>query len=74
MGTPTRFTYGATTVAKGKPLGDYPLQSPFNSSSDVGYGVASYVNDFQSTVAEYTVTGTRQMLFQTVLRRSEHLS
>ena len=58
MGTPTRFTYGATTVAKGKPLGDYPLQSPFNSSSDVGYGVASYVNDFQSTVAEYTVTGT----------------
>ena len=59
MGTPTRFTYGATTVAKGAPLGSYPMRDPFHSSSDQGYGVSEYYNDFNALgSAEYTVTGS----------------
>jgi len=58
MGTPTRFTYGIATVAKGKPLSSYPLPDPFNSTSDTGFGVSTYSNDFQSSVAEYAVSGT----------------
>jgi len=59
MGTPTRFTYGATTVAKGMPLGSYPMQDPFHSSSDAGYGVSEYQNDFNTLGStEYTVTGS----------------
>jgi len=54
MGTPTRFTYGVTTVAKGTPLGSYPMRDPFHSSSDQGYGVAEYYNDFNTLgSAEY---------------------
>jgi hypothetical protein len=61
MGTPTRFTYGATTVAKGTPLGSYPMRDPFHSSSDQGYGVAEYYNDFfltYNTTIDWTITGT----------------
>jgi hypothetical protein len=58
MGTPTRFTYGVATVAKGKPLSSYPLPDPFHSSSDQGYGVATYSNDFTTYAGEYTTTGT----------------
>lgn len=59
MGTPTRFTYGATTVSKGMPLGSYPMQDPFHSSSDAGYGVSEYQNDFNTLGStEYTVTGS----------------
>jgi len=59
MGTPTRFTYGIATVAKGKPLGDYPLPDPFHTTSDAGLGVFSYTNDFVDlgNTASRTVTG-----------------
>lgn len=61
MGVPTRFTYGSTTVAKGAPLGSYPMRDPFHSSSDTGYGVAEYYNDFfltYNTTIDWTITGT----------------
>lgn len=65
MGTPTRFTYGIGTVPKTKVLGDYPLPDPFHTSSSPnmdyqgsGLGVHTYTTDFDSTVAEYTVTGS----------------
>ncbi len=62
MGTPTRFTYGISTVAKTKPLGDYPLPDPFHSTSaaaSAGVGVVQYSNDFNTLIGtDYTVTGT----------------
>ena len=61
MGTPTRFTYGISTVAKTKPLGDYPLPDPFHSTSaasSAGVGVVQYSNDFDTLIStDYTVTG-----------------
>ena len=59
MGTPTRFTYGLATVAKGKPLGDYPLPDPFHTSSDAGLDVFTYSNDFTDlgAAAARTITG-----------------
>ena len=59
MGTPTRFTYGLATVAKGKPLGDYPLPDPFHTSSDSGLDVFTYSNDFVDlgNTASRTITG-----------------
>jgi len=66
MGVPTRFTYGSTTVAKGAPLGSYPMRDPFHSSSDTGYGVAEYSNDFMAVNAEdFTVSGTSSTLATT---------
>jgi len=65
MGTPTRFTYGIATVAKGKPLSSYPLPDPFNSTSDAGYGVATYSNDFMSVNAEdFTISGSGSTLIE----------
>ena len=59
MGTPTRFTYGIATVAKGKPLGDYPLPDPFHTTSDPGVSVFTYQNDFTDlgAAAARTITG-----------------
>jgi hypothetical protein len=61
MGTPTRFTYGLATVAKGQPLGNYPLPDPFHTSSDAGFDVTTYANDFftlGTTTNDWTITGT----------------
>ena len=59
MGTPTRFTYGIATVAKGKPLSSYPLPDPFNSTSDTGFGVSTYSNDFHTVNTEdFAISGT----------------
>ena len=59
MGTPTRFTYGIATVAKGKPLSSYPLPDPFNSTSDTGFGVSTYSNDFHTVNSEdFAMSGT----------------
>lgn len=60
MGTPTRFTYGIGTSAKGQPLGDFPLPDPFHTGSTTGLDVTSYSNDFftiGSTTLDWTVTG-----------------
>ena len=63
MGTPTRFTYGIATVPRGMPLSSYPLPDPFNSTSDTGYGVATYSNDFMSVNAEdFTIAGASSTL------------
>jgi hypothetical protein len=59
MCTPTRFTYGIATVAKGKPLSSYPLPDPFNSTSDTGFGVSTYSNDFHTVNTEdFAISGT----------------
>ena len=61
MGTPTRFTYGIATVAKGTPLGSYPLPDPFHSTSDSNLDVTTYANDFftlGTTTNDWTITGT----------------
>ena len=60
MGYPTRLTYGITTVAKQKPLGMYPFPDPFHTSSDDGFDVAGYTNDFfgiGSTTLDWAITG-----------------
>ena len=63
MGTPTRFTYGVATVPRGYPLSSYPLPDPFNSTSDTGFGVATYSNDFMSINAEdFTISGSGSTL------------
>jgi hypothetical protein len=63
MGTPTRFTYGVATVPRGYPLSSYPLPDPFNSTSDTGFGVATYSNDFMSVNAEdFTISGSGSTL------------
>lgn len=60
MGTPTRYTYGISTVAKTNTLGDFPMPHPFRSSSNNNrnIGTVVYANDFDTLIGtDYTVTG-----------------
>ena len=60
MGYPTRLTYGVATVGSNRPLGMYPFPDPFHTSSDDGFDVVSYANDFfgiGSTTLDWTITG-----------------
>jgi hypothetical protein len=62
MGIPTRYSQGVSTQFKGTLLGDYPLPSPFRTSSTPttstinGYTVASYSNDFNKVDAGWSET------------------
>lgn len=58
MSNPTRFSSGVSTIDAQYLLGNYPVPAPFHSSGTLLTGLAQYSNDFTSTVAEYTVTGT----------------
>ena len=58
MSNPTRFSSGVSTIDAQYLLGNYPVPAPFHSSGTLLTGLAQYSNDFTSTVAEYTITGT----------------
>jgi hypothetical protein len=65
MGVPTRFTQGLATQSKETLLGDYPLPSPFRTSStpttsyQAGFAIAQYSNDFLAFDSDdFTVAGT----------------
>ena len=62
MSNPTRFSNGVSTNDAQYLWGNYPLPAPFTSSGSSLTGVAQYANDFVSSVAEYTVTGTSSTL------------
>ena len=62
MSNPTRFSNGVSTNDAQYLWGNYPLPAPFSSSGSSLTGVAQYANDFVSSVAEYTVTGTSSTL------------
>ena len=62
MSNPTRFSNGVSTNDAQYLWGNYPLPAPFTSSGSSLTGVAEYANDFVSSVAEYTVTGTSSTL------------
>jgi hypothetical protein len=58
MGAPARFISGVSTKAVGHPLANYPMPDPLHSGG-AGYGVSTYVNDFNTLIGtDYTVTGT----------------
>lgn len=62
MGTPTRLTQGLATQAKTNLLGNFPLPSPFRTSStpttsyQSGFTVAEYDNEFFKVDAGWTAT------------------
>jgi hypothetical protein len=58
MSNPTRFSNGVSTNDAQYLMGNYPLPSPFTSSGSRLTGVAQYENDFVTSVAEYTATGS----------------
>ena len=58
MSNPTRFSNGVSTNDAQYLWGNYPLPAPFTSSGSSLTGVAEYANDFVSSVAEYTVSGS----------------
>ena len=58
MSNPTRFSNGVSTNDAQYLWGNYPLPAPFTSSGSSLTGVAQYANDFVSSVAEYTVSGS----------------
>ena len=58
MSNPTRFSNGVSTNDAQYLFGNYPFPSPFTTSGSINTGVAEYANDFVSTVAEYTITGS----------------
>lgn len=58
MSNPTRLSNGVSTNDAQYLMGNYPLPSPFTTSGSRSTGIAEYANDFTSSVAEYTVTGT----------------
>ena len=58
MSNPTRYSNGVSTNDAQYLNGNFPLPAPFTTSGSSLTGVAQYANDFTSTVAEYTVTGT----------------
>lgn len=58
MSNPTRFSNGVSTNDAQYLMGNYPLPSPFTSSGSRTTGVSQYENDFVTSVAEYTVTGS----------------
>ena len=62
MSNPTRFSNGVSTNDAQYLWGNYPFPAPFNTSGSLLTGVAEYANDFVSSVAEYTVTGTSSTL------------
>ena len=62
MSNPTRLSNGVSTNDAQYLWGNYPLPAPFSSSGSSLTGVAQYANDFVSSVAEYTVTGTSSTL------------
>ena len=62
MSNPTRLSNGVSTNDAQYLWGNYPLPAPFTSSGSSLTGVAQYANDFVSSVAEYTVTGTSSTL------------
>jgi hypothetical protein len=62
MSNPTRFSNGVSTNDAQYLMGNYPLPSPFTTSGSRLTGIAQYQNDFTTTVAEYTVTGTSSAL------------
>jgi hypothetical protein len=58
MSTPTRLSNGISTNDAQMLFGNYPLPAPFTTSGASTTGVAQYANDFVSSVAEYTVSGS----------------
>lgn len=62
MSNPTRFSNGVSTNDAQYLFGNYPLPAPFSTSGSTTTGVSEYANDFVSTVAEYTVTGSGSAL------------
>ena len=62
MPKPTRFPSGLSTRVRDSNMGAYPKPAPCNTSGystpSAPLGIAEYVNDFLSSVAEYTVTGS----------------
>ena len=64
MGIPTRYTQGVATQAKTNLLGNYPLPSPFRTSStpttsyQSGYAIGTYATDFYKKDSGWDVTGT----------------
>jgi hypothetical protein len=58
MSNPTRLSNGVSTNDAQYLWGNYPLPAPFTSSGSSLTGVAQYANDFVSSVAEYTVSGS----------------
>lgn len=58
MSNPSRFTSGVSTIDAQFLLGNYPVPAPLHSSGSVTTGICQYVNDFVTTAADYTVTGT----------------
>ena len=58
MSNPTRYPSGVSTIAVGNLYGNYPLPAPFHTGSNTNLGVMQYANDFVTSVAEYTVTGS----------------
>jgi hypothetical protein len=60
-GSPSRFISGIATVAKNKPLGDFPFPDPFNTA-------VVYQNDFQQLAGtEYTIAGGGALAISTTI-------
>lgn len=57
MGSPVRYTYGATTVAANKPLGNFPLPDPVHSGSAAGLAVQVFSDDFHVLSSGWGLTG-----------------
>jgi hypothetical protein len=62
MSNPTRFSNGVSTNDAQYLFGNYPFPAPFTTSGSINTGVAQYENDFVSTIAEYTTTGSGSAL------------
>ena len=58
MSNPTRFSSGVSTIDAQYLFGNYPVPAPFHSSGTILTGLAQYSNEFNSSVSEYTITGT----------------
>lgn len=64
MGVPTRLTQGLATQAKTNLLGNYPLPSPFRTSStpttsyQSGYAIATYATEFMHIDNGWTATSS----------------
>ena len=57
MGSPVRFTFGATTVASDKPLGQLPVQDPVHSGSAADLAVQVFSDDFHVLSSSWGLTG-----------------
>lgn len=57
MGSPVRYTFGLTTVAATKPLGNFPLPDPVHSGSAAGLAVQVFSDDFHTLASGWTLTG-----------------